>query len=85
MIYISNIDLENRIYNENDLIININHLHKRILVHTQHLSSEFCLKYILSSQRSGNDDSIIDINYILSFQKHLSWNDFIPYLLTPKS
>ena len=51
-----------------------NHLDEKILLATQKLTPEFCVKYILNLDiESGGEESyIFDICYILSFQKHIS-------------
>ena len=53
---------------------NVNKLDKKILLATQVLSAEFCIKHIWDPDtESGSEDSYIyDIDYILSFQKQLT-------------
>jgi len=76
---INNNDLRKFKYAKNVLIQNIAHLDQKTLLATQCLDAEFCIKYILDmNTESGNEDSyIFDINYILSFQKHLSKEELL--------
>jgi hypothetical protein len=69
-------------YTIEELEKNINNLNKKILLSTQKLSVEFCIKYILDLDiNNGNEDSyIFDVNYILSFQKHLTESQFLEIL-----
>tara|TARA_Y100000816_G_scaffold210769_1_gene156472 strand:+ start:2332 stop:2592 length:261 start_codon:yes stop_codon:yes gene_type:complete len=69
-------------YSIEELEKNINNLNKKILLSTQKLSVEFCIKYILDLDiNNGNEDSyIFDVNYILSFQKHLTESKFLEIL-----
>ncbi len=54
-----------------------NHLDEKILLATQILTPEFCVKYILDLDidNGGEESYIFDICYILSFQKHISEKD----------
>jgi hypothetical protein len=53
---------------------NIEHLDEKILLATQILTPEFCVKYILDLDiESGGEESyIFDVCYILQFQKHIT-------------
>lgn len=53
---------------------NVGKLDKKILLATQTLNAEFCIKYIWDPDiESGSEDSYIyDFDYILSFQKQLT-------------
>ena len=53
---------------------NVGKLDKKILLATQMLSAEFCIKYIWDPGiNSGSEDSYIyDFDYILGFQPHLT-------------
>lgn len=53
---------------------NVGKLDKKILLATQMLSAEFCIKYIWDPEiDSGSEDSYIyDFDYILGFQPHLT-------------
>ena len=53
---------------------NVGKLDKKILLATQMLSAEFCIKYIWDPViNSGSEDSYIyDFDYILGFQNHLT-------------
>ena len=57
---------------------NIHYLNKKILLATQKLTVEFCIKYILDLDiDNGSEDSYIyDVDYILDFQKHLTRQEF---------
>lgn len=68
-------------YNKYDIEIlekNINHLNKKVLLCTQKLTAEFCIKYILVMDiESGSEDSyIFDKNYILERQQHITDEEF---------
>jgi hypothetical protein len=51
-----------------------NHLDEKILLATQTLTPEFCVKYILDLdiEGGGEETYIFDVCYILSFQKHIT-------------
>ena len=51
-----------------------NHLDEKILLATQTLTPEFCVKYILDLDidNGGEESYIFDICYILEFQKHIT-------------
>ena len=53
---------------------NIAHLDEKILLVTQTLTPEFCVKYILdlNIEGGGEETYIFDVCYILSFQKHIT-------------
>ena len=53
---------------------NIEFLDEKILLATQILTPEFCVKYILDLdiEGGGEESYIFDICYILSFQKHIT-------------
>ena len=65
-------------YSINLLEQNIHNLNKKILLATQKLTVEFCIKYILDMDiDNGSEDSYIyDVDYILDFQKHLTRQEF---------
>ena len=58
---------------------NIGNLDKKILLATQVLTAEFCIKYIWDPETdSGSEDSYIyDLGYILEFQPHLTEDELI--------
>ena len=75
---VTNTDLLN---NKNKYSIDIlekniveNHLDEKILLATQTLTPEFCVKYILDLdiEGGGEESYIFDVCYILSFQKHIT-------------
>ena len=51
-----------------------NHLDEKILLATQTLTPEFCVKYILDLDIDGGGEEsyIFDVCYILGFQKHIT-------------
>ena len=51
-----------------------NHLDEKILLATQKLTPEFCVKYILDLdiEGGGEESYIFDVCYILEFQKHIT-------------
>ena len=58
---------------------NVDKLDKKILLATQELTAEFCIKYIWDPDTdSGSEDSYIyDFDYILDFQPHLNESQLI--------
>ena len=58
---------------------NVDKLDKKIMLATQELTAEFCIKYIWDPDTdSGSEDSYIyDFDYILDFQPHLTENELI--------
>lgn len=64
-------------YTLSELERNIKYLNKKIILSTQTLSAEFCVKYILDLDiDNGSEDSYIyDAEYITSFQKHLTTSE----------
>jgi len=73
-------------YSINLLEQNIHNLNKKILLATQKLTAEFCIKYILDLDiDNGSEDSYIyDVDYILDFQKHLNKQEFNELLALEK-
>ena len=73
---LTNTDLLNNRYKYSmDIILeNVQHLDKKILLATQTLTAEFCIKYILDMDiESGSEYSyIFDVCYILTKQKHIT-------------
>jgi len=69
--------LNNYKYSIEELEKNIKNLNKKILLVTQHLTAEFCVKYILDMDiDNGSEDSYIyDIDYIIYFQRHITESD----------
>ena len=74
MTVISDFSLLKNRYNLKTLERNANQLDKKILLATQILSADFCIKYIWDPKiDSGSEDSYIyDFDYILGFQSHLT-------------
>ncbi len=58
---------------------NVEKLDKKILLATQVLTADFCIKYIWEPETdSGSEDSYIyDFTYILDFQSHLTEDELI--------
>lgn len=77
MIY--NEDLMNHKYDHEIIIRNIEHLNKKIILNTQHLTPEFCIQYIFEKDiYKGDEDSyLFDIDYILQCQKHITKTELI--------
>ena len=72
-------DLLNGKYDEDTIIQNMNHLNKKIIIHTQTLSEEFCAKYMfcIDDIDDGDEDSyLFDYNYIMRKQPHLDEEKF---------
>jgi len=61
-----------------------NHLDEKILLATQTLTPEFCVKYILDLdiEGGGEESYIFDICYILSFQKHITEKELMDLIST---
>ena len=61
-----------------------NHLDEKILLATQTLTPEFCVKYILylDIEGGGEESYIFDICYILSFQKHITEKELMDLIST---
>ena len=57
---------------------NVDGLNKKVLLCTQTLTAEFCVKHILEMDiDSGSEDSyIFDKNYILERQEHITEEEF---------
>ena len=53
---------------------NIEYLDEKILLATQTLTPEFCVKYILNLdiEGGGEESYTFDVCYILGFQKHIT-------------
>ena len=64
-------------YSVTDLEKSIKNLNKKILLVTQNLTADFCVKYILDLDiDNGSEDSYIyDIDYIIDFQRHITPDD----------
>ena len=75
---ITNTDLYNNKYSIDILEKNIFHLEKKILLMTQTLTAEFCVKHIFDMDiESGSEDSyLFDKNYILERQPHITNEEF---------
>jgi hypothetical protein len=76
-------DLCNETYSLDVLKKNINNLNKKIVLRTQNLTAQFCIKYILDTAiESGNQESgVYTKDHILRLQKHISSQEFDKYYL----
>jgi hypothetical protein len=75
---ISDSDLCNQRYSLDILRKNINNLNKKVVLSTQKLTAQFCVKYILDTAiESGNQESgIYTKGHILRMQKHITSEEF---------
>lgn len=75
---ISDYDLCNTKYSIDVLEKHFHYLNKKVVLCTQNLTAEFCVKYILDMDiDSGSEDSYLyDKNHILRMQKHISEEEF---------
>lgn len=66
-------------YSIDELKASVTHLNKKFLLHTQKLTEEFCVEYILDVRMdSGDEDSyLLCENYILEWQPHLDETLFL--------
>lgn len=75
---IYNNDLLKKKYDEMTLASNMGNLNKKIVLFTQILTAEFCVKYIAESNTDGGseDSYLFDTDYILDAQPHISETDY---------
>ena len=75
---ISDSDLCNEKYSIDVLTKHINYLNKKVVLSTQQLTAQFCIKFILDTPiESGNKDSTIYTKeHILRRQQHISSEEF---------
>jgi len=75
---ITDSDLCNTKYSIAVLEKHVHYLNKKVVLCTQDLNAEFCVKYILDMDiDSGSEDSYLyDKNHILMRQKHISEAEF---------
>ena len=76
-------DLCNETYSLYILEKNINNLNKKVVLSTQKLSAQFCVKFILDTAiEPGNKESgIYTKEHILRKQKHITSEEFDKYYL----
>jgi phenylalanyl-tRNA synthetase alpha subunit len=76
-------DLCNETYSLDVLKKNINNLNKKVVLSTQHLTAQFCVKFILDTAiESGNQESgVYTKDHILRLQKHISSQEIDKYYL----
>jgi hypothetical protein len=74
---LTNYDLRNQKYDVNILEQNINNLSLTILVNTQKLTPEFCVKYILNEDYMDCEEEkyLLTDGYVLSRQRHITQKD----------
>jgi hypothetical protein len=88
MSVIKNEDLYKQKYPIDILEKNIMNLSGKTLLHTQHLTAEFCAKYILNDNyyEGVEEDYLYTGDYVLSKQKHITKEDLIYWIKkTPES
>jgi hypothetical protein len=76
-------DLCNETYSLDILKKNINNLNKKVVLSTQKLTAQFCVRFILDTAiESGNQESgVYTKEHILRLQKHISSEEFDKYYL----
>jgi hypothetical protein len=76
-------DLCNETYSLDILKKHINNLNKKVVLSTQKLTAQFCVKFILDTAIvSGNQESgVYTKEHILRLQKHISSEEFDKYYL----
>ena len=76
-------DLCNETYSLDVLKKNINNLNKKVVLSTQKLTAQFCVKFILDTAiESGNQASgVYSKQHILKMQPHISSQEFDKYYL----
>jgi hypothetical protein len=80
---ISDSDLCNETYSLDVLKKNINNLNKKVVLSTQHLTAQFCVKFILDTAiEPGNQASgVYSKQHILKMQPHITNEEFDKYYL----
>jgi hypothetical protein len=75
---ISDSDLCNETYSLDVLRKNINNLNKKVVLRTQKLTAQFCVKFILDTTiESGNQESgVYSKEHILRMQPHITNKEF---------
>jgi len=66
-------------YSMDEIMENLDHLNVKFLLHTQILTEDFCVEYILDMRmNSGDEDSyLLCESYILEWQPHLNEKLFL--------
>ncbi len=82
MSVIKNEDLYKHKYPIDILEKNIMNLSGKTLLHTQHLTAEFCAKYILNDNyyEGVEEDYLYSGDYVLKKQKHITKEDLIYWI-----
>ena len=75
---ITDYDLCNTKYSIDVLTKHMHYLNIKVVLSTQHLTAQFCVRFILDMDiESGSEDSYCyDKNHILSRQKHITSEEF---------
>jgi hypothetical protein len=88
MSVIKNEDLYKNKYQLDILAENIMNLSGKILLNTQHLTAEFCAKYILNDNyyEGVEEDYLYSGDFVLQKQKHITKEDLLYWIKnTPES
>ncbi len=82
MSVIKNQDLYTKKYDLSILAENIMNLSGKTLLSTQHLTAEFCAKYILNENyyEGVEEDYLYTGDYVLQKQKHISKEDLLYWI-----
>ena len=79
---ITDMDLKHRKYDTDTLIKNINNLDLKAILHTQKLTVEFCVDYLLNDDYMTcvEDEYYFMTDTVLFYQHHITMNDIIEYI-----
>ena len=82
MSVIKNEDLYKKKYQLDILEKNIMNLSGKTLLHTQHLTAEFCAKYILNDNyyEGVEEDYLYSGDFVLQKQKHITKEDLLYWI-----
>ena len=80
---ISDSDLCNETYSINILKKNINNLNKKVVLSTQKLTAQFCVRFILdiAIESENQESGVYTKEHILRTQPHISSQEFDKYYL----
>ena len=83
---ISNDKLYNKVYDIEILMENIEHLNLNVILNTQQLTVQFCVKYILNGKyQTEQDEKYICLSDITRKQPHINIEELILCLLDPNN
>jgi hypothetical protein len=88
MSIVKNEDLYKQKYPIDILEKNIMNLSGKTLLHTQHLTAEFCAKYILNDNyyEGVEEDYLYTGDFVLTKQKHITKEDLLYWIkITPEA